>query len=78
MLGGLIESIVLKPEVGPAKAGPYDSKSDEPRLGIELRGNLAAMLAAAQPPSRTSEAARATANHAVAFGRGENEKAVSP
>jgi len=41
MLRGLIEAIVLTPEKG--------------RLRIELRGNLAAMLAAAQQTKRSPE-----------------------
>jgi len=48
MLRGLIDSIVLIPDDG--------------RLRVQLRGNLAAMLTAAQPPSRAFEnALRATA-----------------
>ncbi len=43
MLRGLIETIVLTPESG------------EPRLRIELRGNLAAMLTAAQKTKRSPE-----------------------
>lgn len=41
MLRGLIDSIVLKPEGG--------------QLRIELKGNLAAMLAAAQKTKRSPE-----------------------
>jgi hypothetical protein len=75
MLRGLIEAIVLTPEDGPAKAGPHDSKPGEPRLRIELRGNLAAMLTAAQPPSRVlGGEVRATASLAVAFGGGGKTK----
>jgi hypothetical protein len=42
-LRGLIDAIVLMPEEGqpPSRAGD-DSRSGEPRLRIELRGNLAA------------------------------------
>ncbi len=70
-LRGLIDSIVLTPQDGqpPSRSGD-DSRSGEPRLRIELRGNLAAMLSAAQPPSRASDAARAAASLAVAFGGG--------
>ena len=52
-LRGLIDSIVLSPDAGqlPSRDGD-DSRFGEPRLRIELRGNLAAMLTAAQPPSR--------------------------
>jgi hypothetical protein len=64
MLRGLVESIVLTPREGqpPSRAGE-DTRSGEPRrssksaggLGIELRGNLAAMLAAAQQTKRLPE-----------------------
>jgi site-specific DNA recombinase len=50
MLRGLIEAIVLTPEDCPAEAGHYNK-----RLRIELRGNLAAMLAAAQQTKRSPE-----------------------
>jgi hypothetical protein len=55
-LGGLIDSIVLIPEKGqpPSRDGD-DTRSGEPRLRIELRGNLAAMLAVAQEPKRSPE-----------------------
>jgi hypothetical protein len=43
MLGGLIDAIVLMPEKG--------------QLRIELKGNLAAMLAAAQQTKRSPETA---------------------
>jgi hypothetical protein len=58
MLRGLIESIVLTPESGPAKAGPHDSRAGnpgEPHLRIGLGGNLAAMLAVAQKTTRSPE-----------------------
>jgi transposase-like protein len=47
-LRGLIDAIVLAPNQGepPSRAGE-DSRSGEPRLQIELKGNLAAMLGAA-------------------------------
>jgi site-specific DNA recombinase len=68
---GLIEAIVLTPAAGalearvvrrgqpararvPAEAGHYDGASDS-GLQIELRGNLAAMLSAAQNATRSPE-----------------------
>ena len=56
MLRGLIEAIVLTPEKGqpPSRDGD-DTRSGEPRLRIELRGNLAAMLTAAQQTKRSPE-----------------------
>jgi DNA invertase Pin-like site-specific DNA recombinase len=56
MLRGLIESIVLIPEGDqpPSRAGE-GTRSGEPRLRIELKGNLAAMLAAAQKAKRSPE-----------------------
>ncbi len=59
-LRGLINSIVLTPRGG--------------QLGIELKGNLAAMLTAVQSPSRAFGPARASANLAVAFGGGGQAK----
>ena len=52
----VIDSIVLTPEKGqpPSRHGD-DPRSGEPRLRIELRGNLAAMLAAAQQTKRSPE-----------------------
>ena len=56
MLRGLIDSIVLMPQDGqpPSRAGD-DSRSGEPRLRIEVRGNLAAMLTVAQQTKRSPE-----------------------
>jgi len=53
---GLIDSIVLTPEEGqpPSRAGE-DSRFGGPRLRIELRGNLAAMLTVAQQTKRSPE-----------------------
>ena len=55
-LRGLIEAIVLTPDQGepPSRAGE-DTRSGEPRLRIELKGNLAAMLSAAQNAKRSPE-----------------------
>ena len=55
-LRGLIDAIVLTPDQGepPSRAGE-DSGSGEPRLRIELKGNLAAMLGAAQNAKRSPE-----------------------
>lgn len=55
-LRGLIDAIVLTPNQGepPSRAGE-DSRSGEPRLRIELKGNLAAMLGAAQNAKRSPE-----------------------
>ncbi len=44
---GLVESIVLTPEAGTAEARPHARNSREPRLRIELNGNLTAILIAA-------------------------------
>ena len=56
MLRGLIEAIVLTPEDGqPPSRARDDSRSGEPRLRIELRGNLAAMLTVAQKTTRSPE-----------------------
>ena len=51
-----VGSDCLTPEKGqpPSRDGD-DSRSGEPRLRIELRGNLAAMLAAAQQTKRSPE-----------------------
>jgi hypothetical protein len=52
----LIDSIVLIPEKGqPPPRDGDDSRFGEPTLRIELRGNLAAMLAAAQQTRRSPE-----------------------
>jgi hypothetical protein len=66
---GLIDAIVLTPAAGavdahvvrrgrrargPAEAGPYDGIRDS-GLQIELKGNLAAMLSAAQNATRSPE-----------------------
>ena len=60
-LRGLIDSIVLTPHEG--------------QLRIELRGNLAAMLTVAQPPSRAHQnTLRASASLAEAFGVGGQTK----
>ena len=55
-LRGLIDAIVLTPKQGelPSRAGE-DSRFGEPRLQIELKGNLAAMLGAAQNAKRSPE-----------------------
>ena len=55
-LRGLIDAIVLTPYQGepPSRAGE-DSRFGEPRLRIELKGNLAAMLGAAQNAKRSPE-----------------------
>jgi len=55
-LRGLIEAIVLTPDQveRPSRDGE-DSRSGEPRLQIELKGNLAAMLGAAQNAKRSPE-----------------------
>ena len=55
-LRGLIDAIVLTPNQGepPSHAGE-DSCFGEPRLRIELKGNLAAMLGAAQNAKRSPE-----------------------
>jgi site-specific DNA recombinase len=55
-LRGLIDAIVLTPDHGepPWRAGE-DSGFGEPRLRIELKGNLAAMLGAAQNAKRSPE-----------------------
>ena len=55
-LRGLIDAIVLTPNQGepPSRAGG-ESRSGEPRLRIELKGNLAAMLGAAQNAKRSPE-----------------------
>jgi hypothetical protein len=68
MRRGLIESMVLTPDDGPAdlsagarrakaEAGPHGRarNPNEPRLRIELRGNLAAMLTAAQQTKRSPD-----------------------
>lgn len=56
MLRGLIDSIVLTPEGGqPPSRASKDSRSGEPRLGIELKGSLAAMLSAATKTKRSPE-----------------------
>ena len=61
VLRGLIDEITLTPRDGV--------------LQIDLKGNLAAMLGAAQPPSRASEDyQRASASLAGAFGGGGNAK----
>lgn len=61
VLRGLIDEITLTPRDG--------------ALQIDLKGNLAAMLSAAQPPSRAGEnAQRASASLAGAFGGGGNAK----
>src|SRR3954466_11441318 len=55
-LRGLIDAIVLTPDQGePPSRGSEDSRSGEPRLRIELKGNLAAMLGAAQNAKRSPE-----------------------
>jgi hypothetical protein len=55
-LRGLIDAIVLTPNQGepPSRAGK-NSPFGEPRLQIELKGNLAAMLGAAQNAKRSPE-----------------------
>ena len=61
VLRGLIDEITLTPREG--------------ALQIDLKGNLAAMLSAAQPPSRACEnEQRASASLAGAFGGGGNAK----
>ena len=56
MLRRLIDSIVLVPDEGqPPSRNGDDSRSGEPRLRIELRGNLAAMLTAAQQTKGSPE-----------------------
>jgi hypothetical protein len=61
-LRGLIDAIVLTPNQGeaPARAGE-NSRFGEPRLQIELKGNLAAMLGAATRLRARIEGKRATA-----------------
>lgn len=56
MLRGLIDQIVLIPQEGQAdgRAGT-PGRASEPRLRIELRGNLAAMLGAAVQAKRRSD-----------------------
>ncbi|MCC7179933.1 MAG: recombinase family protein [Acidobacteria bacterium] len=55
-LRGLVESIVLTPEEGQPPSRANDgARSGEPRLRIELRGNLAAMLTAANNAKRSPE-----------------------
>jgi DNA invertase Pin-like site-specific DNA recombinase len=51
-LRDLIDAIILTPP--PSRAGD-DSRSGEPRLQIELKGNLAAMLGPAQNAKRSPE-----------------------
>ena len=53
-----IDTIVLTPDQGepPSRAGEH-SRFGEPRLQIELKGNLAAMLGAAQNAKRSPERA---------------------
>ena len=55
-LRGLIDAIIPTPSQGepPSRAGE-DSRFGEPRLGIELKGNLAAMLSAATNAKRSPE-----------------------
>jgi site-specific DNA recombinase len=55
-LRGLIDAIVLTPKQGepPSRAGE-ESRFGEPRLRIELKGNLAAMLGAARNAKRSPE-----------------------
>ena len=55
-LRGLIDAITLTPEQGepPSRAGD-DTRSGGPRLKIELKGNLAAMLSAATNAKRSPE-----------------------
>jgi hypothetical protein len=61
LLRGLIDEITLTPS--------------EDELQIDLKGNLAATLSAAQPPSRAGENdQRASASLAGAFGGGGNAK----
>ena len=54
-LRGLIDSIVLPPEGQPPSRDGDEPRSGEPRLRIELRDNLAAMLAAAEKTKRSPE-----------------------
>jgi hypothetical protein len=55
MLRGLIDSIVLMPDP-PSRAGDGSARyGAQGKLRIELRGNLAAMLAAAQKTKRSPE-----------------------
>ena len=55
-LRGLIDAIVLTPNQGePLSRAGEDSRFGEPRLQIELKGNLAAMLEAAQNAKRSPE-----------------------
>jgi site-specific DNA recombinase len=55
-LRGLIDAIILTPSQGePPSCAGKDSRFGEPRLRIELKGNLAAMLSAATNAKRSSE-----------------------
>lgn len=55
-LRGLIDAIVLTPDQSqPASHAGEDTRSGEPRLRIELKGNLAAMLGAATNAKRSPE-----------------------
>ncbi len=56
MLRGLIEAIVLTPE-SPSREGDWSARygAQAGKLRIELRGNLAAMLTAAQQTKRSPE-----------------------
>jgi hypothetical protein len=55
-LRGLIDAIVLTPSQGePPSRADEDSRFGEPRLQIKLKGNLAAMLGAAQNAKRSPE-----------------------
>jgi site-specific DNA recombinase len=55
-LRGLIDAIILTPSQGePPSCAGKDSRFGEPRLRIELKGNLAAMLSAATNAKRSPE-----------------------
>jgi len=52
----LIDAIVLTPNQGePPSRASEDSGFDEPRLRVELKGNLAAMLGATVQSKRSPE-----------------------
>lgn len=68
MLRGLIEAIVLTPEKGrpPSRDGD-GARSGEPRLKIELRGSLAAVL---RKPVQTKRSSESTTSSGKLFGCG--------
>jgi site-specific DNA recombinase len=70
-LRGLIDAIVLTPDEGepPSRAGEH-SRFGEPRLRIELKGNLAAMLGAAVQTKRSPETGDLSMQIAMVAGAG--------